>query len=221
MIQIKRGKSSSWAKSTTILADGQPGYDKDKHQLKIGDGKTSWSELPSASGLGADSILCSEEQAKKLHTSGVSDTTIITYGTNKPDASTVGQLYLQYSESAFETDYVVSSGVDNGWLYQKWNSGIAMCSKTFDVATSVQTELEGSNLYQNTIKIDTLPYPFTFKAAPCETASIQSPSGLVWLASAKCLNTASHSSAYSILSADRLTNSTTYRISVKVEGFWK
>lgn len=46
MIQFKRGKTASWATQTEPLADGQPGYDKDTHELKIGDGTTSFANLP-------------------------------------------------------------------------------------------------------------------------------------------------------------------------------
>jgi hypothetical protein len=35
MIQFKRGKTSSWYSQKTPLAEGQPGYDKDKHKIKI------------------------------------------------------------------------------------------------------------------------------------------------------------------------------------------
>lgn len=46
MIQFKRGKTASWANQTEPLADGQPGYDKDTHELKIGDGTTAFADLP-------------------------------------------------------------------------------------------------------------------------------------------------------------------------------
>ena len=66
-----------------------------------------------------------------------------------------------------------------------------------------------------------IEYPFTFKGVPSETASIQSPGGLVWLAAAKDgMNTAEHTAVYSIVSADKLNN-TTYKISLQVNGFWR
>lgn len=55
MIQIKRGSTKSWHDTEVKLASGQPGYDKDTHQLKIGDGETLWSDLPSVGG--ADYII--------------------------------------------------------------------------------------------------------------------------------------------------------------------
>ena len=50
MIQIKRGSTKSWQDTEVKLASGQPGYDKDTHQLKIGDGETLWADLPSIGG---------------------------------------------------------------------------------------------------------------------------------------------------------------------------
>ena len=221
MIQIKRGKSDSWEKSKIVLADGQPGYDKDKHKIKVGDGKSTWAELPYAGGMSAEDIMCSEDEAKKRHKADINDATLITYGVDSPNEKTVGQLYLQYTDAEPEADFVISTGTDNGWLYQKWNSGFATCSKVLDVTTSIQTAIDATGIYQNTTTIKNVNYPFSFKSAPSETATVQSPGGLVWLATAKGLNTSTHTAVYNILSADRLTNTATYHISIKAEGFWK
>ena len=45
-LKFKRGTASEWETRDVVLADGQPGYDKTNNRLKIGDGKTTWSELP-------------------------------------------------------------------------------------------------------------------------------------------------------------------------------
>ena len=218
MIQFKRGETKSWRKQTKPLAAGQPGYDKNKHKLKIGDGKSSWSALPYASGLSAEEILDSEEhaKAKKLDSE---DTIIITYGTEKPNDDTVGQIYLQHYEAEPEVDYVVSSGVDGIWSYQKWNSGVAKCFGTFDHATQIQSAI-GSVLYQNSVEMQKFNYPFTFKTAPSETAMVQSPGGLVWLAAAKGLNTTKQTATYKIVSPDKINNAV-YKVSIQVEGRWK
>jgi hypothetical protein len=65
MIQFKRGKTFNWLKQTKPLADGQPGYDKDRNKLKIGNGKDPWFMLPSASGLSSEEIIAPEADAKK------------------------------------------------------------------------------------------------------------------------------------------------------------
>lgn len=51
MIKIKRGSTENWNTTNPVLEAGQPGYDKNKHKLKIGDGITKWSELPSVGEL--------------------------------------------------------------------------------------------------------------------------------------------------------------------------
>ena len=237
MIQFKRGKSATWAAQKKPLADGQPGYDKDRKKIKIGDGKSSWSDLPYASGLFADEILDSETEARikvkakaalnplaKLaaELTGKDDRPIITYGTESPDSDTVGQLYLQYYNADPEVDYVVSAAkTPGGWSYQRWNSGIAKCFITFEHSTTMQTELGGGSLYQNSTKIDRLNYPITFTEAPSEIASVQSPGGLVWLAAAKSKNTKTQTAAYNIIGVDRQDTRATYKISLQVEGLWK
>ena len=44
MIQLKRGKTDSWRKNRTKLSAGQPGYDKEKHKIKVGDGEHTWND---------------------------------------------------------------------------------------------------------------------------------------------------------------------------------
>ena len=221
MIQFKRGKTDSWRKEKTKLAAGQPGYDKDKHKIKIGDGVKTWSELPYASGLGSSEIFDSEKQAKLRKLLDGEDSTIITYGTDSPDKNTVGKVYLQYHDTDPEADYVVAAGTSNGWSYKKWNSGTASCNRVYEVATSVQSAIDGTNLYQNSTDLSAVSYPFSFKEIPNEVATVQSPGGLVWLSTAKGFNTAKQTAIYSIISPDKLTTNSTYRISIQVEGFWK
>jgi hypothetical protein len=231
MIQFKRGSTESWSKQKAPLADGQPGYDKDRKKLKIGNGKDSWNELPDV-GIAREDILISEKEAKKkqssaasilLHKLGIDDSPIITYGPEVPNKNTVGSIYLQHYEAEPEVDYIVDAGIDNGgngWTYQKWRSGIARCWITLDFKTAIQTALGGSSLYQNSTEFKKIPYPFVFKEQPSETAAIQSKGGLVWLGAAKKQNTESQSAVYVVISPDKL-DSATYTVSLQVEGFWK
>lgn len=46
ILKLKRGSANGWAETDTILEEGEPGYDNDNKSLKIGDGQSSWSELP-------------------------------------------------------------------------------------------------------------------------------------------------------------------------------
>ena len=220
MIQIKRGKTKNLRSYDPVLAAGQPGYDKDKYKLKVGDGETPWTTLHYATGLFDYEILNSEAMAKVRYYADDEDITVISYGTEGPDENTVGQLYLQYYDADPEVDYIVDQGINLGWTYQKYNSGIAKCFGTFEFETTVQSAI-GANLLFQSNNMDRKSYPFTFKDTPSETASVQSPTGLVWLAATKNKNSTSKTASYCLISPDKLTNATKYAISISVEGFWK
>jgi hypothetical protein len=220
MIQFRRGKTSSWRKSTVTLEAGQPGYDKEKHKIKIGDGSKAWSDLPYASGLFAEEILNSEADARSRKSLDAEDTTLITYGTAAPNKDTIGQLYLQCYDTDPEVDYVVSSGVDGIWTYQLWNSGIARCWGMYSLTTNVLNAFEGVGLFYDEGKMKNITYPVTFKTVPTETATLQSPGGLTWLAR-KSKNTKKASGLYTIISPEKQMTNAVYSISLQVEGFWK
>lgn len=219
MIQFRRGSTKSWRSAKVKLAAGQPGYDKDKHKIKIGDGEKAWSELPYVSGLSAEEILDSEKDAKSRSKADTEDKTLITYGIESPDKNTVGQLYLQQYEAEPEVDYVVSSGIDGIWTYQKWKSGIAKCYGTLSLTTNIQNAFEGIELFHDN-KMKSVKYPLTFKEIPSETATLQSPGAVAWLAS-KTKNTKSASGVYIIISPDEQSMNANYSISLHVEGFWR
>jgi Major tropism determinant N-terminal domain len=42
---IKRGFSFEWTEKNPVLRAGEPGYEIDRHRLKIGDGATPWEHL--------------------------------------------------------------------------------------------------------------------------------------------------------------------------------
>lgn len=219
MIQIKRGKTKNWRKLKKVLAAGQPGYDKNKHKLKVGDGETLWKELPYASGLFAEEILNSEKEAKVRYTKDSEDTTIITYGTEGPDRSTVGQLYLQYYDTEPEVDHVVNYGSDGIWTYRKWFSGLAECWGTQSLTASIQDNIEDTKLYIDNKTMKNIEYPFTFIETPQESAALQSPAGIVWLAGRQ-QNSTTKSGTYSLLSCNKQNNAT-YKIALNVRGFWR
>jgi hypothetical protein len=233
MIQFKRGKTASWAKQKTPLADGQPGYDKERHKIKIGDGKSSWNDLPNASGLFADEILDSEvnarNKARERTNSGLlntllskvlnkEDRTIFTYGTETPDEETIGQVYLQYYDTKPEVDYIIESGVSDPWTYRIWKSGNVDCWCTYNLNTEIQEPLPGSNLFYNKVTFDALKYPtqFKFKSKPHETATLVSNGRLSWLASLKP-NTIRQSGIYHVVSYQK-SDASDYYITFNVHG---
>ena len=223
MIKFRRGSTKSWKGFNVKLESGQPGYDKTKHKIKVGDGETSWSDLPYASGLFAEEILDSEANAKKrlsdLKKAQIledSDTTIITYGKDVPGKDTVGQIYLQQIDEP-EVDYIVESGVTGIWTYQKWKSGIAKCWCNYSFTTTVQEHLE---LFCRSTTTGNNSYPIKFSYIPTETATLQSSGGQVLLANSSA-NTKEASGSYVIISLAGEIDSADYRISMQVEGFWR
>lgn len=45
-IKFRRDTAVNWHTRNPVLADGEPGYEKDSRRLKIGDGITTWRLLP-------------------------------------------------------------------------------------------------------------------------------------------------------------------------------
>ena len=46
LIQFKRGLSSEWINKNPILDSGEPGYEEDTGNFKVGDGTSRWNDLP-------------------------------------------------------------------------------------------------------------------------------------------------------------------------------
>lgn len=216
MIQVKRGSTQKW--SGVTLAPGQPGYDKTKNKIKIGDGNTEWSELPYASGLHAEEILCSETDAKA--NKALNDkfaTNIITYGTETPNEDTIGQIYLQQYDEP-EVDYVVDAGINGIWTYQKWKSGIAKCWCRLKFTASAQEPFESGVLFHGSGGGGT-NYPFTFIDTPAESVTMQGSGGFAWLVNSST-NTKSRSGTYALIAPNSLPSTTCY-LSIQVKGFWR
>ena len=219
MIKFRRGKTQSWRDSKTKLEPGQPGYDKDKHKIKIGDGTSEWVDLPYATGLFAEEIIDSEVNAKDRKDKDTEDITLITYGTAEPNEDTVGQIYLQQTDEDPEVDYIIEAGVNGVWSYQKWKHGFAKCWCRQEFTTEISTAFEDIGIYQATRSMQSISYPFNFKEIPTETATIQSPGSIVWLAG-RTTNTNQTAGTYTLISPYSLPNAN-YFISIQVEGFWK
>lgn len=43
--KLRRGTASQWTTTNYILADGEPGFERDTKRFKIGDGSTTWNNL--------------------------------------------------------------------------------------------------------------------------------------------------------------------------------
>ena len=45
-IKVRRGTAAQWTSSNPVLAAGEPGHELDTGKLKVGNGTSTWSELP-------------------------------------------------------------------------------------------------------------------------------------------------------------------------------
>ncbi|MFT4264609.1 MAG: glycoside hydrolase family 30 beta sandwich domain-containing protein [Nocardioides sp.] len=50
-IRLRRGTAQQWDAANPVLAAGEPGFDLDRQVLKIGDGRSRWTDLPAIIGL--------------------------------------------------------------------------------------------------------------------------------------------------------------------------
>ena len=55
-IKVRRGLSSEWQSSNVALDQGEIGMDLTAKRIKVGDGFTSWNDLPYIDDAGLDSI---------------------------------------------------------------------------------------------------------------------------------------------------------------------
>jgi hypothetical protein len=46
LVQYRNGIATAWTAANPVLADGEPGYEKDTKRSKVGDGVTPWATLP-------------------------------------------------------------------------------------------------------------------------------------------------------------------------------
>ena len=45
-IQIRHDTAQNWASKNTVLLTGEQGYEEDTGRIKVGDGTTTWNNLP-------------------------------------------------------------------------------------------------------------------------------------------------------------------------------
>lgn len=79
-IQLRRDTSTAWAQANPVLADGEPGFERDTNLTKIGDGVTAWNALPYTTK--ADANFTFEQ-------SPAAETWIITHGLGKYPSITI------------------------------------------------------------------------------------------------------------------------------------
>ena len=121
-----------------------------------------------------------------------------------------------------EADRVVEYGETDGWLWRKWESGIAECRKTVTVSTAISTAW--GTMYVGTTKMSRQSYPFVFTAKPLEVASVTTASNAVWLfpeSGGNGVNGAYQTAIYNVCRPSAVSTAGTYYITIDAKGKWK
>lgn len=124
-----------------------------------------------------------------------------------------------------ETDYVIESGSNSQWSWQKWNSGVAECWGNF--TASGTSKVWNSPVYNLTgAKFGPYNFPFKFVELPIEIANPIGGSNAFWLykESAEVGNqlTTTHTGQYVPAKVNAFNSGTqTVKISIFVKGKWK
>ena len=124
-----------------------------------------------------------------------------------------------------ETDYVIESGSNSQWTWQKWNSGVAECWGNF--TASGTSKVWNSPVYNLTgAKFGPYNFPFEFVELPIEIANPIGGSNAFWLykESTEVGNqlTTTHTGQYVPAKVNAFNSGTqTVKISIFVKGKWK
>ena len=84
IIQLRRDTAANWTANNPVLADGEPGLEKDTGKEKIGDGVTAWNSL-SYKATGDNTKLDKTDNIQALWTGTQAEYDAIT----TPDANTL------------------------------------------------------------------------------------------------------------------------------------
>lgn len=125
-----------------------------------------------------------------------------------------------------ETDYVIESGSNSQWSWQKWNSGIAECWGNFTASGTNKVWVSPMYLL-NGAYIGPINYPITFIEKPIETANVIYCKNACWLykdsdnANDNQVST-THSGQYVPVKVNPFNNGTlSVTASIHVKGKWK
>lgn len=102
-----------------------------------------------------------------------------------PTGGTTGQILTknangyEWSNIPKDNDYIVEQGTSNGWIYRKWNSGIAECFRYIEGAVTGTLSAWGS-LYNSDNLFGGFTYPFPFIKEPYCNIEASSTTGGGW-----------------------------------------
>lgn len=74
-------------------------------------------------------------------------------------------------KNATIADFIESQGTTDGWIWRKWNSGIAECFRKLSISVGVKTPW-GSLFTTGAMSVTNLTFPFEFKEIPIVSVSM-------------------------------------------------
>lgn len=119
------------------------------------------------------------------------------------------------------TDFIVSQGITNDWIWRKWHSGMAECFKRLSLTTNVKNTW--GNLYTSgAIRESNIPFPFTFIDVPIvmATLSCNGWGGILMQPGGSYRTTKTHTGHVEI-SRGTQADSAYYYLNYHVIGKWK
>jgi hypothetical protein len=135
-IQYRRGLASAWTSANPVLAEGEPGYEKDTGKFKVGDGVLHWNSLVYSSGIKGDT---GDPGVK-----GDPGTTDYEQLINKPDLTTkVDKVTGKSLVSDTEIAKIHASGSDNQDLSGKVDKISGKGLSTNDYTDAEESKLAG------------------------------------------------------------------------------
>ena len=94
--------------------------------------------------------------------------------------------------TGLKVDFIVAQGIENGWIYRRWNSGVAECWRNVEHSNISVTTAWGS-IYETPEAYGAPNYPFTFIETPIVNLNVQ--------------KTTSTSGSYAIMGIERGSSS--------------
>lgn len=128
---------------------------------------------------------------------------------------------LEEQLNPLKVDYIVEVGETNGWIWRKWNSGLAECWKTITHNTALSTSW-GSMYYGTTTP--RMNYPFAFAVRPTEVVSLGASTyqGIIYPEKdGKGENSKLQCGCYNICRTSSITTATDFYINFHISGRWR
>ncbi|MBQ1951097.1 MAG: hypothetical protein II363_05860, partial [Clostridia bacterium] len=123
-------------------------------------------------------------------------------------------------------DYIVEQGAANGWVYRKWNSGLAECWGSASVEATITTAWGGLFSADGLQSRDpfNVSFPFAFAQAPLVTATLKSSgttAALLVVPGWGSAATTTRTGSYDLCRGTAMVETRTYTVSYYAMGSWK